>query len=287
MQRTKILRRREEKDDMKQYDFMRNSDGSSGEEITVEHTPKRKLDLFPRIVCLLVAVGIWIFMVNVNDPNSTETMTLKLSIVGASDLADENGIPLTVLNMDKAEVTITVKGTNRDLKSFTAGDYRAVVDVSGVKKSGAITIPVKITTPANSSIKLDTQDVADVTVSLDLVAEKEIPITVGFAEDSVPVEGLEYEIGVDVDGVDLETLGNKIKIKGPKSVVDRITGASYIVKHGDQTAKYSTVVPTYTTDSAEAIDTSRVTCPDITVTVKVSSENEIESESGSEFESEN
>ena len=272
---------------MKQYDFMKNPDAGAGEQITVEHTPKRKLDLFPRIVCLLVAIGIWIFMVNMNDPNSSETMTLKLSIVGASDLAAEDGTPLTVLNMDKTEVTIKVKGTNRDLKSFTAGDYRAVVDISGIKKSGDVTIPVKITTPANSSIKLDTQDIADVTVTLDLLVAKEIPLLVDFATDSQPQEGFEYGISVDVDGIDISEVTSKtITIKGPKSVVDRITSATYSVQHGNQTTKYSTVVPTYTTDSAEAIDTGRVTCPDITVTVKVTSNDGEESESGSEAETE-
>lgn len=270
---------------MKQYDFMKNPDEGSGEQITVEHTPKRKLDLFPRIVCLLVAIGIWIFMVNMNDPNSVETMTLKLSIVG--DLVAEDGTPLTVLSMDKTEVTIRVKGTNRDLKSFTTGDYRAVIDVSGVKKSGEITLPIKITTPVNSSIKLDTQDVVDVTVNVDLLVEKEIPFTVMFAEDSLPTEGLEYDIDVDVDGIDLSTIENNlIKVKGPKSVIDRITSATYTVKHGELSAKYSTVVPTYVTDSTDVIDTSRVVCPDITVTVKVTSPDVEESGSESELESE-
>ena len=275
--------RREESFNMKQYDFRRNSDGTTGE-ITVEHTPKRKLDLLPRIICLLAAIGIWIFMVNMNDPNATETMTLKLSIVG--DLVAEDGTPLTVLGMDKTEVTIQVKGTNRDLKSHTAGDYRAVVDVSGVKKSGEITIPVKITTPANSTIKLDTQDVVDVTVTVDLVAEKEITLDVKFAEDSLPVEGLEYEIGVDVDGVDLTTIGNKIKIKGPKSVVDHITSATYTVVHGEQSNKYFAVVPTYATDLVDPIDTSRVICSDITVTVKVITPEPEESDSSNDTESE-
>ena len=274
---------------MKQYDFMKNPDENSGEQITVEHTPKRKLDLVPRIVCLLVAIGIWIFMVNVNDPNSVETMTLKLSIVG--DLVAEVGTPLTVLSMDKTEVTIKVKGTNRDLKSFTTGDYRAVVDVSGVKKSGDITLPIKITTPANSSIKLDTQDVVDVTVSVDLLITKQIPLVVDFSADSLPLEGFEYGISVDVDGDDISEFENKfINISGPKSVVDRITSATYTVKHGEQTAKYSTIVPTYVTDSVDAIDTGRVTCPDITVTVKVftpeGEESTSESECEIEFESE-
>ena len=269
---------------MKRYDFMKNSDGN--EPITVEHAPKKKLDLFPRIICLLLAIGIWIFMVNINDPNSTETFTLKIDLVGASNMVTDEGTSLAVVGMDKAEVTITVKGTNRDLKHFTKGDYRATVDVSGIKKSGEMTLPVKITTPTDSSINLVTSGVTEVTVSIDLVSEKEIPITVGFAPDSIPLEGYEYELGVDVDGVAASELGNKIKIKGPKSVVDRITGANYFVVYGEQTNKYSQVVPTYIIDNGEALDTGRVICPDITVTVKVIAPDTLESESESGEESE-
>lgn len=269
---------------MKRYNFMKNSDGN--EPITVEHTSKKKLDLFPRIICLLVAIGIWIFMVNLNDPNSTETLTLKLDLVGASGMVTEDGAPLAVVGVDKTEVTITVKGTNRDLKHFTKGDYRATVDVSGIKNSGEMLLPVKITTPAGSSINLVSSGVTEVTVNVDLVSEKEIPITVGFAVDSLPLEGYEYELGVDVDGVAMSELGNKIKIKGPKSVVDRITGASYFVVYGEQTNKYSQVVPTYVIDNGEVLDTGRVICPDITVTVKVIVPDSLESESESGEESE-
>ena len=273
---------------MKRFDFTKDSDNSGGS-ITVEHTPKKKLDLFPRIVCLIIALGIWIYMVNMNDPNSTETLTLKLDLVGATSLVTEDGTPLTVVEMDKTEVTITVKGTNRDLKTFTKGEYRATVDVSGIKKSGELTVPVKITTPANSSISLVTSGVTEVTVSVDLLVEKEIPFSVGFAEDSLPIEDYEYSILVDVDGVEFEQLDGKIKISGPKAVIDHITSAAYTVKHGELSSKYFAVVPTYTTDSAEIIEFGRVICPDITVTVKVVNENAEEEStdiSGSEQESE-
>ena len=273
-----ILRRREESFDMKRFNFMKNSEG--GEPITVGRTGKKKLDLFPRIVCFLVAVVVWLFMVNMNDPNSTETMTLKLSVVG--ELVTADGSALTVVSMDKSEVTITVKGTNRDLKHFTKGDYRAIVDVSDIEKTGEITLPVQITTPANSSIKLESQDVINVTLSVDLLVEKEIPLSVMFDENSQRVEDYEYKVLVDVDGVEIDTLESiMIKIKGAKSVVDRITAATYTVKYGEQSNKYFSVVPTYVTDSAEEIDTSRVTCSDITVTVKVISENGEEIESSS------
>lgn len=251
---------------------MKDPEGGANDPITVEHTPKKKLDLFPRIVCLLVALGIWIFMVNMNDPNSSETFTLKLDLVGATNIVSEDGTPLTVVGMDKSEVTITVKGTNRDLKSFAKGEYRATVDVSAVKKTGDITIPVKITTPAGSSINLVSSDITEVTLSIDLVTEKDIPFSVFFAEDSVPAEGVEYEVQVLVGGNDISTLDNKIRIKGPKSVVDHITGATYTVKHGEQTNSYLSILPTYTVDSADPIDTSRVICSDISVAVKAFSE---------------
>ena len=138
---------------MKQFDFMKDPDASGADSITVEHTPKRKLNLFPRLVCLFTALVIWIYMVNVNDPDMTETMTLTIELKGVETL-EEAG--MMVYGLSERTVTVTVKGTNRDLKQFTEADYKATVEVGGINEvKDNIQLPINIIVPENSNISLE------------------------------------------------------------------------------------------------------------------------------------
>ena len=45
---------------MKHYEFMKDPDKEGSEAVSVEHTRKRKHDIGPKIVCLLIAIIIWV-----------------------------------------------------------------------------------------------------------------------------------------------------------------------------------------------------------------------------------
>ena len=76
---------------MKQYQFMKDTDDNGNETVNVTYKPKRRLDLFARLACLLVALVIWLGMVNINETDVTETMVLKIEYVGLEDLENEGG----------------------------------------------------------------------------------------------------------------------------------------------------------------------------------------------------
>ena len=64
---------------MKQKDFIKDADS---DEIIISDVKKRKLDIVPRIICLIFAIFVWIYFVNINDSSVTATFKVKLDVSG-------------------------------------------------------------------------------------------------------------------------------------------------------------------------------------------------------------
>ena len=196
---------------MKHYEFMKDPDKDGNEAISVEHTRKRKHDIGPKIVCLLIAIIIWVYMINMHDTDTTETLTLKIDVVGVDILsAEKDG--MAVYAMDKKTVNITVKGTNRDLKKFADTDYRATIDVSQIKNVGEHSIPVVIKTPENSTIALVIAEPSSVSLYSDIETKV-----------IVPLEAVLH--GAENQKYAAEISQDYIEVKGPKSVVEKFSRA--------------------------------------------------------------
>ena len=202
---------------MKQYDFIRDPEKKGDAGITLERTSKRKLDIVPRIVCLLIAAFIWIYMVNLNDTDITSTMTLKINVVGAEELrADDN---MLIYGLDKNTVTITVKGSNRDLRKYAETDYIASVDVSQLNSEGKHTLPINISTPAGSSITVVGADPQQVNLYSDYSVTKSVRFDVKPGAMTT----------VTTYTYDIEQSTYYIDVIGPRSMVDIIDSVQYHV----------------------------------------------------------
>ena len=156
---------------MKQHDFIKDPDG---DDIVISDVKKRKLDIVPRIICLIVAVIIWIYFVNINDSSVTATFKVKLDVYGTDTLKNNSGQML--YGLDTQEVTITVKGTNRDLKKYSAKDYSACIDVGSVTSSGKHSMEIIPIFPEDASLSLSvvSMEPQNVTFYTDLVETKTV-----------------------------------------------------------------------------------------------------------------
>ncbi len=204
---------------MRQYEFMKETDENGKDSVNVSYKPKRKLDLFPRIVCLFIALIIWLWMVNFNDTDVTETMVLKINYIGLEALEDRD---MMIYGMDKSEITVTVKGSNRDIRKHDADKYSAVVDVTGVDETGSHTLPLTVKIPEDINVTVES-DPLNISLMADLRSEKEVEfdVLVTPAPDSglVKYSYLSY----------VEPEITYIKVVGPKSVVDQISSARFNV----------------------------------------------------------
>lgn len=199
---------------MKQFEFMRDPDGKSGDGISISNGRRNKLDLIPRLVCVLVAIIIWLWTVNLNDTDITETMVIKIDYSGTSELENSG---MMIYGMDKTEITVTIQGSNRDLRKYSADEYSATVDVSGIKEMGQYTLPVSVNIPSDTSIKVIESEPLNVNLRADESVEKSVPFDVMI------------ENGAANHSYNIEKNVNIIEIKGPKAVIDMIEYARFSV----------------------------------------------------------
>ena len=205
---------------MKQYDFMKDPDVQGSDSITVEHTPKRKLNLFPRIICLLVALGIWIYMFNMNEDDITTEIDLQIEVVG-TEVLEEKG--MMYYGFDQNTVTIKVQGTNRDLRQYKASDYKATVDVSGIIDKTVNNLAIKIEHPTN--LTLVDKSITSVGILFDYVQEADIS-DIEVVLSAASAVGLEGELNLDT-----------VPVEGAKELIDKIARIEIVidgdVKEGD------------------------------------------------------
>ena len=201
---------------MKYFDFVKDPDKKGDKAVSVGNKSKKKLDIVPWLICLLFAIGFWIYVSNLNDTDVTTTMNLEVHVVGVDAL---NNSGMMMYGMDKNNVTVTVKGSNRDLKKYSESDYTATIDVSSLTTAGKHSLPISIKTPDGSSISTVSTEPASINLNADFIATKDLPLNV--FEKYVKITAYDYSIEKSTD---------YIQIKGPKSVVDRMSYAGYTIE---------------------------------------------------------
>lgn len=201
---------------MKQHDFRAEVDENGKTKIVVADAPKRrKIDIVPMIVCFFIALFMWIYMINLNDTGVTATMTLPIEIEGIDELRANAGMML--YGVDKQEVVITVKGSNRDIKRFTQADYRASINVGDITQSGRHSRTVSISVPTGSTITVETKEHLSVNFYTDVNITKKVPFD--FVQGNwITNPSYTYTIEKNADFVD---------VSGPKSIIDTIEVARF------------------------------------------------------------
>ena len=206
---------------MKQHNFIQDSDAND-DGIIIAHSKKRKLDIVARIICLVFAFFMWIYFVNFNDDDVTTEIKVNLDVVGQETLKNETG--QMVYGLDTQEVTLVVKGTNRDIKKFSSSDYKVTVDVSKLGSSGKHTLSVDTNLPGDSTVKLSLESVypQNVTIYSDQIFTGEVPLEVINVGIKTP-----YELGAITKSSD------KVKITGPRAIVESINKAQFRISESN------------------------------------------------------
>jgi hypothetical protein len=124
---------------------------------------------------------------------------------------------MMIYGVDKTDVVITVKGSNRDLKKYTKADYRASVNVSDIDESGRHSLPINIIVPDGSTVTVDIASPAAITLYTDISETKVVPFDY-IRGNWITNPSYEYSIEKSTD---------YIEITGPKMILDTIEGAKF------------------------------------------------------------
>lgn len=139
--------------------------------------PKKNRKVFNIILAVILAVGVWLYVINVENPTGTIPIRdIPVSLVGEEDLAARG---LMVTDQSEDSVSLKLSGRRKTLMKLTRKNITLELDVSTITSEGEHTLSCRASFPNN--IGTDNVSVSDwedlrVTVTVEKQETKEIPV---------------------------------------------------------------------------------------------------------------
>ena len=133
----------------------------NGTETTTHNSRLMNVILF--VVCLIVAIGVWIYAVQSDTTEYEETFSVKVDLVNTSVL--ETGTGLSIFSGDNTSIDVTLVGSRSDVTAMTADQITATADVSSITHAG--TFSLNITVKVNGAATVKSLSGSSVTVYAD------------------------------------------------------------------------------------------------------------------------
>lgn len=191
------------------------------------HRKARKMDVIVLIVSLLFAVGIWLW--GTANATTSRDFSIGLDIIGADHLKSVTGL---AVYDELPTVTVHVQGRAQDLANVKAEDLKPYI-LADSYTGAAGQAEFKIEILKTGSIKNVTVETypATVTLYLDEMGEKEVPVQVEKAFDANTTR-------------ELVSVQPTLKLTGPKQELDKIAGATLVVTnaHITQCQEYGVAI---------------------------------------------
>lgn len=136
---------------------------------------KEKNKLVVPIICLLISIGLWVYVTNVeNKTRTTEISKIPVELVNSETLTSSK---LALTPGQDLYVTLKVEGNTNDINKIKKSDFKVQVDLSEYAwKKGENKVPVSIVDyPITVSIR--NTNTLTVTINIEDMVEKTMPIT--------------------------------------------------------------------------------------------------------------
>ena len=178
-------------------------------------------DWFLRVISVLIAIVIWIYVVYEYNPQY-ETWVRDVPITYLNRSQEfENG-KMAILDTSTEQMDIKIRGRRRLVSAIDASNTTVTVDMAGITKEGTYTLPINVHFAADG---------------VEVLQKK--PYTQEMVIDRVITE--EREITVDTEGqlpagyvVDSSTTSPEtVKLTGPQSIISNVAKCSIAVNFTD------------------------------------------------------
>lgn len=222
---------------------------------------KNKLtdNLFLRIMAVIVAVLVWIIVVNVSDPIIDSTYSgVPVEILNADLITSQNQTYEVLEGSNNISVTITAKRSINDL--LGKENIKATADMQELdEENGTIRIRLE-TNKYNDKIESIKTKTDVVEVNIEELMKKQFSITPVINGD--PVEG--YVKG------DVTLDQNVVRVQGPESVISKIDHATAEASIAGMSGSISTTsIIRYYDKNDNLLDAARLTGNISSVSIKV------------------
>ena len=192
-----------------------------------------KNKLGPVLLSIILAVGLWMYVITTVSPNSKTTISnVDVDFEGESWLLENRNLMITD-GMDTT-VDLELSGNRSDLNKLNRSNITLKVDLTKIYEAGVTELAFTPSYPSEvspSAITVDSRNPASIRLTVEKRLTREIPVNVVFV-GSVP-EGFI----ADTENVALDY--PVVNIKGPASVVEQIEQARIEVALEEQTESLS------------------------------------------------
>ena len=182
---------------------------------------KEKNRLVIPVICLLLSIGLWVYVTNVeNKIRTTEISKIPVELINTEALTSSK---LALTPNQELYVTLKVEGNTSDINKIKKSDFKVQVDLSEYAwKKGENKVPVSIVDyPITVSIR--NTNTLTVSVKIEDMVEKTMPIT----SDIIVTPRQGYFASV-------ATIDPKeVKVTGAESVVTRVSSLVVSDNKGD------------------------------------------------------
>ena len=176
-----------------------------------------------KLLSLLLAVFMWLFVINATHPMENRTVTVYNVEYRNEDVVIDSGKTYSLAdNLESRGVVISVPVLKSDANKVRSGDFKIVIDLAKMGPFGAVDIEVEwlgsqLYTIRESDITWKT---ATATVLLEDIIEK--TYWVELKTEGVPAQ--EYILGDEA-----QMSPRTVKIKAPQSVMEQIHSVGIVV----------------------------------------------------------
>lgn len=180
-----------------------------------------KNKFFMGLLSFVIAVGLWVYVVTVVNPEFEDTYYNIPVVLEGEGLLEERGLMITA--NENPTVSLRLKGNRSYLVEMKSSDITVLVDVSKLSRAGTFHLGFNEYFPGNipdNAIEVQTRNPDNITVVVEERITKPVDVVVNYGGTNVPDGFI-----CDKEGIDFGDTGPTISVTGPKSVIDRISQA--------------------------------------------------------------
>ena len=184
------------------------------------------------LIAILIAFGMWMYVITEVSPNSEWTYYDIPVVLEGETLLKERGLIITAIS--STNVDLTLSGNRTDLNQLSRDNITLKADMTKIYDPGVHKIGYDIIYPGNVASNAFTrlyQDPDSITVTVEKLERKEVPVVIIY-------QGRAPE-GYVVRRADVVMNNEKILVTGPASVVSQITQAVINIDLNNQTESIS------------------------------------------------
>lgn len=185
---------------------------------------------------VLLAIGIWIYVITVVSPESTETFQNVPVQMQNVALLEERGFVIT--DISNTNISLQLFGKRTDLVQINSSNIRVIADVSSISEPGVHEIYYTVSFPgsvASGAIETQTRFPDTIRVTVEKKISKKLDVMVEYT-GAVPS-------GYMTDEANIQLSTKTVTVSGSKALVDKVTGAKVMVDLTNHTESISGTYP--------------------------------------------